>query len=110
MFHEAGIERIREKSVKLTQFLMDWVDEMAGPPFGFVVGNPREAVRRGGHVAVEHPEAARICKALKARGVIPDFRMPNVIRLPPVALYNTFHEVWRVAPQLREIVEAPDFE
>ena len=110
IFREAGIERIREKSLKLTRFLMDLVDEMAGPPFHYSIGNPREDTRRGGHVAVEHTEAARICKALKARGVIPDFRMPNVIRLAPIALYNSFHEVWQVARHLREIVVAREYE
>ena len=92
----ALLERIREKSLKLTEFLMSLIDDL-GISYGFTIGNPREAERRGGHVAVEHVEAARICKALKARGVTPDFRMPSVIRLAPVPLYNTFHEVWRFA-------------
>jgi kynureninase len=110
MFQEAGIERVREKSLKLTRFLMELVDEMSGPPFGFAIGNPLDDARRGGHVAVEHAEAARICKALKARGVVPDYRMPNVIRLAPVALYNTFQEVWQVARHLHEIVAGREYE
>jgi kynureninase len=108
MFQEAGIERIREKSLCMTEFLMSLVDSLADR--GYVVGNPREAERRGGHVAVEHAEAARICKGLKARGVVPDFRMPNVIRLAPIPLYNTFHEVWRVATHLKEIVDSRQYE
>jgi len=109
MFREAGIEWIREKSLKLTEFLMSLLDGLGGS-YGFTIGNPREPERRGGHVAIEHAEAARICKALKARGVTPDFRMPNVIRLAPVPLYNTFHELWHCVEHLRAIIDRREYE
>ena len=103
---EAGIERIRAKSLDQTGYLMALADAwLAEAPYGFTVGTPREAARRGGHVALEHPEAVQICKALKARGIIPDFRPPNVIRLAPVALYTTYAEIWQTVQALREIVE-----
>lgn len=108
MFREAGMERIREKSLKLTDFLMELIDSVSDA--GFAVGNPREPQRRGGHVAVEHEEAARICKSLKSRKVVPDFRMPNVVRLAPIALYNSFHEVWQVVQHLQQIVDTRQFE
>ena len=50
-------------------------------PYGFTIGTPREDSKRGGHVALEHDEAVRINEVLKAKGVVPDFRYPNVIRL-----------------------------
>ena len=76
---------VREKSLDLTAYLMYLIDtELTG--YGFTIGNPREDAVRGGHVALEHPEAARINEALKAAGVVPDFRYPNVIRLAPVPL------------------------
>lgn len=106
VFAAAGMERMRAKSLALTDYLIALVDELAGAPYGFRVGTPRDPARRGGHVAVRHPEAARIAKALKARGVIPDFRPPDVIRLAPIALYTSFHEVWRAANHLRAIVDA----
>lgn len=109
---EAGIDAIREESLRKTSYLIYLVDELlAGEPYRFRVGTPRAAARRGGHVAVEHPEEAwRICEALKRRGVVPDFRPPNVIRLAPVALYNTYQEIWNVARHLREIVERREYE
>jgi len=62
-------------------------------------------------LAIEHPrEAWRICCALKARGIVPDFRPPRVIRVAPVALYNTFTEVWELARALKEIIEKREFE
>ena len=103
MFQEAGINRIREKSLALTNYLMELIEaELAN--YGFNIANPKKEMSRGGHVFLEHPEAARICKALKADGVIPDFRNPNGIRLAPVALYNTFEEVWQMVQILKTIM------
>ncbi|MFC4809416.1 kynureninase [Paenibacillus sp. GCM10023250] len=101
---EAGIEAIRRKSLGLTRYLMALIgQELAGCGFG--IGSPEEDCRRGGHVSLEHAEAARICKALKERGVVPDFRAPNMIRLAPVALYTSYREVWDVGQILRDIME-----
>lgn len=107
VFAEAGIEAIRATSLALTGYLMDLLeaDGLTEAPFGFRIGTPRPDEARGGHVAVEHPEGARIARALKARGIVPDFRAPNVIRLAPVPLYSSFHDVWRAARALRAIVE-----
>ena len=104
MFAEAGMGNVREKSLRLTGYLMDLADERLSG-MGFGIGTPREDHRRGGHVALEHAEAARICVALKANGVVPDFRPPDVIRLAPVPLYTSYHEVWCTVEILRRIVE-----
>jgi kynureninase len=109
MFSEAGIDAIREKSLKQTRYLMDLLQsELDG--FDFRIGNPFEDLRRGGHVALEHPEAARICKALKENGVIPDFRNPNIIRLAPVAFYTSFVEVWQTVQILKRIMNEKLYE
>jgi len=104
---EAGLDHLREKSLALTSYLIDLIDaELAAPPYAFRVGTPREPARRGGHVALERDEKAwEICAALKARGIVGDFRPPNVLRLAPAALFNTFHEVWRTVAALREIID-----
>jgi kynureninase len=109
IFADAGIERVRAKSLRQTAYLMELIDALPAE-LGYTIGNPREDERRGGHVSLEHPEAVRICKALKARGIVPDFRFPNVIRLAPVALYNTYEELWRTAEVLREIVANKEYE
>jgi len=101
--NEAGMAAIRAKSLDQTEYLMFLIDELLAP-LGFTVGTPRAEARRGGHVSLEHPDAVRICKALKAQGVIPDFRAPNVVRLAPVALYNTYSELWETVQILRRIV------
>jgi len=108
LIHEAGIERIRAKSLALTEFLMALIDtELA--ELGFSIATPREPERRGGHVALRHAEAARICKALKDARVIPDFRPPDIIRLCPAPLYGTFADVAEVVRILKEIAVRRDY-
>ncbi|MER3485727.1 MAG: kynureninase, partial [Chloroflexota bacterium] len=107
LFAEAGIERIREKSLALTSYLIALLDAsgLTAPPYSFTVVTPREPARRGGHVAIAHAAAPRIVRALKRRGVVPDFRPPDMIRLAPVALYTSFHDVWLVVQHLRDIID-----
>jgi len=111
IFEEAGMTAIREKSLRMTRFLMDMVDGvLADESCGFSIGTPREDGRRGGHVALVHPEGMRIAEALRVRGVIPDFRPPDIIRVAPVALYNTFTELWTLVRNLREIIDKREYE
>ncbi len=106
IFQEAGLERIRAKSLHMTAYLIFLIQtRLSGAPYGFEIGTPLSDASRGGHVALEHPDAVRIGKALKSLGVIPDFRPPNVIRLAPVALYNTYEEIWRTVELLRHIID-----
>lgn len=109
---EAGIENIREKSKKITSYLIYLVDEiLSAEPYKFSIGTPRDPERRSSHVALERDEEAwRICEALKGRGVISDFRPPNIIRIAPVALYNTYHDVWQVVQYLKEIIDLREYE
>jgi len=102
MILEAGIRSIRDKSVGLTSFLVDLVDGRLSH-LGFRVGSPRDPSRRGGHVAVETARACEVHDALAERGVIVDFRPPDVIRIAPSPLFNTWHEVWRIVEHLLEI-------
>ena len=101
---EAGIDRIRAKSLQLTGYLMEAISASmpAGEDFSFA--NPADPRRRGGHVAFVHREASRICQALKADGVITDFRPPDIVRLAPVPLYSGFEECHEAARRLGMIV------
>ena len=102
LFNEVGIQKVREKSLKLTNYMMSLIDDELGQ-YGFSYGNPKDE-SRGGHIYLVHEEAARICKALKHEGVIPDFRAPNGIRLAPVALYSSFLDVWETVQRLKTIM------
>ena len=109
IFADIGIDNIREKSLKLTAYLMFLIDHKL-TPYGFTIGNPREDHRRGGHVALEHAEAIKINATLKDRGVIPDFRYPNVIRLAPIALYTSYTDVLQVVEIIEDIMIKRSYE
>ena len=111
MINEAGIEAIREKSTKITSYLMYLIDEtLSEEPYSFSIGTPRKPERRGSHVGVEHRDAWRVGEALKARGVIPDFRPPNVIRLAPIPLYTSYLDVWNVVRHLKAVIDYGEHE
>lgn len=108
LFNEIGIDQIREKSLKQTQYMMDLIEyHLSG--MGFEIKNPREDHRRGGHISLEHDEAVRINKALKENNVTPDFRAPNVMRLSPIALYTSYHDVWKTVQILKTIMDEEQY-
>jgi kynureninase len=102
---EAGIGPLREKSVALCELIVALHDAWLAP-LGFELGSPREAERRGSHVALRHPDAWPICRALIERAdVIPDFRGPDTIRLGVAPLYTRHVDVWDALDRLRRLVE-----
>ncbi len=101
---EAGMDRIREKSVALTELVIELHDAWLAP-LGFELGTPRDPVRRGSHVSLRHEQAWPITRALLDAGVTPDFRGPDSIRLGVAPLYTRFTEVYDALARLREIVE-----
>ncbi|WP_254861961.1 kynureninase [Halovivax gelatinilyticus] len=107
--NDAGIDAIREKSIGLTGYLIDLVDEHLTDR-GVTIGTPRDPDRRGGHVALEHPEAMRISEALRDREIVVDFRPPNVIRVAPVPLYTGYEDVHAVVETLAEIIDEKRYE
>ena len=111
MVDEVGIENIRAKSLKITQYLMDLVDEeLSKKPYNYIVGNPREDERRGGHVALEHDEGKRIDFALRERGILTDYRPPTTIRLTPVPLYTSYVDVWECVRHLKAVIDNKEYE
>lgn len=113
MILEAGIEAIREKSMRLSRYLIGLFRQVLDPS-EFGLGSPEDAAVRGSHVSLRHPEAFRICSAMKnpPQGevkVIPDFREPDNIRLGLAPLYNSFGEVYAAVHRIGRIVEAGEF-
>jgi kynureninase len=107
---EAGLERLRQKSIALTELAIGLHDARL-TPLGFELGTPRDPERRGSHVSLRHPEAWRITRALIERAhVVPDFRTPDSVRLGLPPLYTRFVDVWDAIDRLVRLVEARDFE
>lgn len=109
VIERAGLERIRRKSLQLTGFLIELAERELSE-FGFRIATPREDHRRGGHVALVHSEAPRLCKALRAEGVVPDHRPPDLIRLAPIALYNSFADCCEAVARLKRVMEERAYE
>ena len=102
---EAGIGRLREKSIAQCELIIALHDEWLAP-LGFELGSPREPESRGSHVSLRHPEAWPICRALIERAdVIPDYRGPDSIRLGVAPLYTRYVDVWDALDRLRGLVE-----
>ena len=87
---EVGMVAIRAKSVALTTYAIELADELLPQAR---LASPRESERRGGHITIDHDAFAGMLPALHARGVIPDFRRPNGIRLGMSPLSTSFAEV-----------------
>jgi kynureninase len=103
---EAGMQRVRAKSLGLTGLVVELFDAWLAP-LGFELGSPREPARRGSHVSLRHPEAWPINRALIERAkVIGDFRGPDSIRLGIAPLYVSYADVWDALDRLRGLVEA----
>jgi kynureninase len=90
---EAGIDAIRAKGVALTEFAVRLADARLAE-VGVTLASPREAARRGAHVALAHPDARELCRRLIEAGVIVDFRRPDVIRFGLSPLTTRFVDVW----------------
>ena len=78
---------------------------------GFSLNTPRDPKRRGGHISLIHPEAERIAVALrKFANVIPDYRVPNAIRLAISPLATSYTEVFDGFQRIRDLVSTRQFE
>jgi kynureninase len=105
---EAGIRKLRAKSIALTDYLIALADEWL-TPLGFTVASPRPAGRRGGHVSLQHEDARQLSQALLRTGVVVDYRTPDRIRIGPVPLVTSFAHVWDAMDRLREIAASKSY-
>ncbi|MGN6325618.1 kynureninase [Pseudolysinimonas sp.] len=110
LIEEAGIDRIRAKSVALTEHAVRLHDELLAP-LGARLATPRDPALRGGHITVDHPAFPELIGALWRSGIVPDFRRPDGIRLGMSPLSTSFSEVdgavRRIATELARAVGSP---
>lgn len=101
---EAGIERLRERSMRMSDYLLARYDERLAS-LGFRLNSPRDTARRGSHISLGHAEGLRINLSLiHDMRVLPNFRRPDNIRLGIAPLYNTFTELHEAVERLRTVV------
>ena len=110
MIEEAGINVIASKAAIGTQMMIDLFDEWLAP-LGYALLTSRNPQERGGHIAIGHPDAARICVALrKFANVIPDYRTPNSVRLAISPLATSYVEVWDGLQRIKALTETRQYE
>ena len=105
-----GMAALRAKSLALTRLFADLVEQRCGG-HGLRVVSPREDAARGSQVCLARDECAyAIVQALIARGVIGDFRAPEVLRFGFTPLYIGFAEVWDAVEHLRQVLESGEWQ
>ena len=114
LLRKAGMQPIREKSIRQSQFLLELWEALL-EPVGFELGSPRDPAMRGSHLSFRHPEAYRISQAMiepdgGARPVIPDFRKPDNLRIGIAPLYLKFNDILEAVLRIREIVDTREYE
>ena len=103
----AGMPALWAKTRRLVGLLSRRAEELF-VPLGARTASPSDPARRGGHLAVSHPDAYNAARLLIERGlVVPDFRPPDVLRLAPVALYTRFVDVWDAAERIASVLADP---
>lgn len=101
IFDRAGIEKLHTKSKELTGYLSYLIDEIHSDQISVIT--PKDA--RGAMLSIRvHKGPELLMKKLQESGISCDFRRPNVLRITPAPLYNTFHEVWQFAQTLKNHV------
>lgn len=101
LFDVAEMRRLRAKSEVLTRYLERLLDCFAAGRFKLLT--PREPARRGSMLSLQFATDARaVHDGLQRRGIVCDFRPPDVIRVTPAPLYNSFEDAWRFAAALKE--------
>ena len=93
IWNEAGRVNLRQKSEKMTAYLEDLLLGIENAPFEIIT--PKDKARRGSQLSLKFKDDAKhVNEAMMAEGLITDFRAPDVIRVAPVPLYNSYEDVW----------------
>lgn len=109
LLRDADMAEIRRKSTLLTEVFIALVEqECAG--HGFALATPRDADRRGSQVSFRHPDGYAIVQALIQRGVIGDFRTPDILRFGFAPLYVGFGDLWTAVAILSDVMEGGDWD
>jgi kynureninase len=103
----AGMPALWAKTRRLVALLARRTEQLL-VPLGARTASPSDPGRRGGHLAISHPDAYNAARLLIERGlVVPDFRAPDVLRLAPVALYTGFVDVWDATEHVASVLTDP---
>ncbi|EGP47585.1 kynureninase [Achromobacter insuavis] len=102
---EADMAEVRKKSLALADLFIALIEERcAGHPLTLVT--PRDHAERGSHVSLRHPNGYEVMQALIARGLIGDYREPEVLRFGLTPLYFGYADVWDAVEILKDVLDS----
>ncbi|NUS99711.1 MAG: kynureninase [Sphingomonas sp.] len=101
-FNGVTLADLETKSERLSQFFIDAVESLCGEEV--VLASPRDPRSRGSHIVLSHPQGYSVMQALIARGIIGDFRPPDLMRFGFAPLYNSYADAWICAAAIAEIL------
>jgi kynureninase len=104
VWDDVDLKLLRKKSIELTDLFIELVEATCGE-FGVELECPRDGELRGSQVSFSHENSYEIMQALIERGVIGDFRAPNVMRFGFTPLYVGYRDVWDAVAVLRDILQ-----
>jgi kynureninase len=102
VWDDIDLQQVRQKSELLSELFLARLEALSSA--GLSLASPREVSRRGSHIALTHPRGYELMQALIARGVIGDFRAPDIVRFAFTPLYQRYVDIWDAATILGEVL------
>ena len=109
IFDEISLEQVREKSIQLSELFIKLIKQECGD-FGFELFSPIDAALRGSQISYKHENAYPIMQSLISRGIIGDYREPNILRFGISPLYMRYEDVWSAIICLKNIMQSNEWD
>ena len=109
IFDEISLEQVREKSIQLSELFIKLIKQECGD-FGFELFSPIDAAHRGSQISYKHENAYPIMQSLISRGIIGDYREPNILRFGISPLYMRYEDVWSAIICLKNIMQSNEWD
>ena len=109
IFDEISLEQVREKSIQLSELFIKLIQQECGD-FGFELFSPIDAAHRGSQISYKHENAYPIMQSLISRGIIGDYREPNILRFGISPLYMRYEDIWSAIICLKNIMQSNEWD
>ena len=109
IFDEISLEQVREKSIQLSELFIKLIQQECGD-FGFELFSPIDSAHRGSQISYKHENAYPIMQSLISRGIIGDYREPNILRFGISPLYMRYEDVWSAIICLKNIMQSNEWD
>ena len=109
VFEGISMEQVREKSIQLSEVFIELINQECAE-FEFKLFSPNDANLRGSQISYMHENAYPIMQSLISRGVIGDYREPNILRFGISPLYMRYEDVWNAIMHLKKIMQSNEWD